>query len=261
VIKNNIKLAILAGGYGSRISEETILKPKPLVEIGGKPIIWHIMKYYSVFGVKNFLIACGYKGHLLKEYFANYFIHNNDITIDIENNSINFLHKKTEPWKVTLIDTGHDTSTGGRIKKLKKYVEKDDFFLLTYGDGLSDVNINNLIRLHKKLKKIATVTSIVPKARYGSLKIKKNIVKEFNEKQDTKNTNINGGFLVCSPDIIKFIKSDKTSLEYDTLKIISQNNQLAAYKHNGFWQSMDTLRDKNLLNALWETNKAPWKIW
>ena len=255
-----MKLVILAGGRGSRLTEETLLRPKPLVEIGNKPIIWHIMKIYSHFGIKDFIICLGYKGYLIKEYFADYFLHNSDLTIDLKRNKILVNSKKGEDWKVTLVDTGVETLTGGRILRIKNYIKND--FLLTYGDGLANVDIKKLINFHKKNKKLVTVTAVQPQGRFGLLKInKKNLVTSFQEKIKGDNNWINGGFFVLKPKIFDFLENDKTVWEKKPLEIITSKNQLVSYKHNDFWYAMDTIRDKEHLDFLWNNNSAPWKLW
>ena len=256
-----MKTVILAGGYGTRLSEETELKPKPLVEIGGKPILWHIMKIYSSYGLNDFVICLGYKGYLIKEYFYNYFLHNSDVTIDIKNNKLKILNQKSEPWTVTLVDTGKDTVTGGRLKRVSKYLGNKDF-CFTYGDGVSDVNIKELIKFHKKNKKLATVTAIKPPEKFGVLKIdKNNIVEGFFEKQQGLDNYINGGFFVLSPKVIKFISGDDISWEREPMEHLAKIKQLSSYKHKGFWHPMDTLRDKRYLEDLWNSGKANWQVW
>ena len=257
-----MKLVILAGGLGSRISEESHLKPKPLIEIGGKPILWHIMKHYSHFGVNEFVVCCGYKGYLIKEYFANYFLHTSDVTFDLGNNKATFHHSSTENWKVTLVDTGEATMTGGRIKKISDYID-DEVFFLTYGDGLSNVNIDNLLSFHKSKNKLVTVTAVIPPGRFGSLEIrdKSDEVTKFIEKPDTESNYINGGFFVVNKKAIDYIENNETSWEKEPLEKISSQGQLVAFKHEGFWQPMDTIREKNYLEELWLANKAPWRIW
>jgi len=251
---------ILAGGVGTRISEETQVRPKPLVEIGGVPIIWHIMKIYSSYGINDFVICCGYKGYLIKEYFANYFLHMSNVTFDLKNEKMEIHEKNSEPWKVTLIDTGLNTFTGGRLKKVKQYVE-DDTFCFTYGDGLSDVNISELIDFHRDKKKIATVTAIQPPGRFGNLNLEVDSVKSFKEKPMADGNWINGGFFVLEPGVFDYVQSDSTSWEREALEKLSNSNQLVAFKHSGFWYAMDTLREKNYLDELWNNGKAPWKIW
>ena len=256
-----MKVVILAGGLGTRLSEETDIKPKPMVEIGEYPIIWHIMKVYSHFGFNDFIICLGYKGYVIKEYFANYFLHKSDVEIDIRDNKIKYLNSTTEPWKISLVDTGLNTMTGGRIKRVKKFLENETF-MLTYGDGLSDVNISDLLKFHRNHNGIATVTAVQPAGRFGSLSIgQEDNTSSFLEKPPGDNSWINGGFFVLEPEVIDYISGDNTVWERDPLEKISKNRQLIAYKHSGFWQPMDTLRDKNYLNELWRTRKAPWKLW
>ena len=254
-----MKAVILAGGYGSRLSEETQLKPKPMIEIGGKPIIWHIMKIYSKYNINDFVICLGYKGYLIKEYFANYFLHMSDVTIDIQNNKLEIHRINSEPWKITLIDTGEDTMTGGRIKRIQKYI--DGTFCLTYGDGLGDIDISKLIEFHKKSGLLATITAVQSPGRYGALHLKNNNVTRFQEKPPDDSSSINGGFFIFEPGIFDYIKDDSTIFEREPLENLAKNNQLGAYRHNGFWQPMDTLRDKNKLEELWSGKNAPWKIW
>lgn len=253
---------ILAGGLGTRISEETSVKPKPMIEIGGKPILWHIMKMYSAHGVNDFVICCGYKGYVIKEYFANYFLHMSDLTFDMSQNKMEVHNCYAEPWKVTLVNTGEDTLTGGRLKRVYNYIKDEKEFCFTYGDGVSDVNISELIKFHKDGRKLATVTAVLPPGRYGALDINRNnIVNGFMEKPRGDGGWINGGFFVLSPEVVKYIKDDQTSWEGDSLIKIANEGELNAFKHNGFWQPMDTLRDKNQLETLWMTNEAPWKVW
>jgi glucose-1-phosphate cytidylyltransferase len=256
-----MKVCILAGGFGTRLSEETDLKPKPMVEIGQKPIIWHIMKIYSSYGFNEFVILLGYKGYVIKEYFSNYFLHQSDVTIDLNSNSFEVHQNTSEPWKVTLIDTGYNTMTGGRIKRAKDFLGKEDFFL-TYGDGLSDINIKDLLDFHRSHKKLLTLTTVQPAGRYGALSIDKNdSVTQFTEKPLGDGSWINGGFFVCNPKILEYIDGDDTVFEEFPLSKISQDGELMAYKHNGFWECMDTLRDKNHLAKLWDLDTAPWKRW
>jgi len=255
-----MKAVILAGGLGTRISEETSLKPKPLVEIGGMPILWHIMKIYSSYGINDFVICCGYKGYMIKEYFANYSLHMSDVTLDLKNDSKEIHHQTVEPWKITLVDTGLDTLTGGRLKKVKKFVD-DDTFCFTYGDGVANIDISKLINFHKDKKKIATVTAVQPPGRFGKLEIKNNEVRTFNEKPVGDGNWINGGFFVLEPSVFDYIKDDSTIWEKVPLEKLTQQGSLSAYKHSGFWHSIDTLRDKNHLEELWKTQNAPWKIW
>lgn len=256
-----MKAVILAGGKGSRLSEETILKPKPLIEIGSKPILWHIMKIYYHYGIKEFIICCGYKGYLIKEYFANYQLHNSDLNIDIRKNKIIFHKKNIEDWKITLVDTGHDTLTGGRILRIKKYINDD--FLLTYGDGVANINIKELIKHHKKQKTIATLTAVQPEGRFGAVKInsKKNLVTNFFEKPEGDNNWVNGGFFVLKKNIFKYLKDDNTVLEKEPMNSLVRKSQLSVFKHHGFWHSMDTLRDLIYLEKEWSSNNPPWKLW
>lgn len=256
-----MKAVILAGGLGTRISEETDLKPKPMVEIGGKPILWHIMKMYSAHGVHEFIICCGYKGYVIKEYFANYFLHQSDITFDIEHNNMEVHHKRAEPWKVTLVDTGESSMTGKRLKKVRKYIEDEDFFFFTYGDGVSDVDISKTLEFHKKNKKLATVTAVFPPGRFGALDIIDGKVHEFKEKPKGDGALINGGFFVLSPKTIDYIDDGNTVWEQQPLKQLAKDGELMAFEHNGFWQPMDTLRDKHHLEELWDKGLAPWKTW
>jgi glucose-1-phosphate cytidylyltransferase len=257
-----MKAVILAGGLGTRISEETILKPKPMIEIGGLPIIWHLMKIYSHYGINDFIICCGYKGYMIKEYFSNYYLQTSDVTFDLSANQSAYHKSKTEPWKVTLVDTGNQTGTGGRIAKIKEYLDKDEAFCMTYGDGLSDVNINELVEYHKKHKRLATVTATIPPGRFGALSIDDDSsVIEFIEKPKGDNVYINGGFFVLSKKVIDLIKDDKVFFEKEPLDNLAKSNQLIAFQHNGFWQPMDTLREKNYLEELWLSGKAPWKVW
>jgi glucose-1-phosphate cytidylyltransferase len=257
-----MKVVILAGGLGTRLSEETDLRPKPMIEIGGKPIIWHIMKIYSYFGFNDFIICCGYKGYLIKEYFANYFLHQADVTIDLTNNSLDVHHSNAEPWKITLVDTGLNTMTGGRIKRIQKYI--DDTFLLTYGDGVGDINISELVEFHKKNAKLATVTVVLPSGRFGSIQFdSKDEVKvfSFQEKPKGDGSWINGGFFVCEPEVFDFIEDDKTIWERKPLETIALSGNLTAYRHYGFWRPMDTLREKTELEEMWNDGTAKWKLW
>ena len=256
-----MKAVILAGGLGTRISEETSFKPKPMIEIGGKPILWHIMKIYSHHGINEFIICCGYKGYLIKEYFANYFLHQSDITFDMSNNEMKIHQERAEPWKVTLIDTGENTMTGGRLKRVKEYLDNDEPFCLTYGDGVADINISQLIKFHNTHGKLATLTSVFPQARFGSIEIEKDKVKRFVEKPRGDGALINGGFFVLNTKIFNEIDGDNTIWEQEPLNNLSNKGELMAFKHDGFWQPMDTLRDKNFLEELWGSNKAPWKLW
>jgi len=256
-----MKAVILAGGLGTRISEETHLKPKPMIEIGGKPILWHIMKQYSSHGVNDFIICCGYKGYIIKEYFANYFLHMSDVTFDMSNNEMHVHQQTAEPWRVTLLNTGEHTLTGGRLKYVEKFVKDDDAFCFTYGDGLSDVNIRELIAFHYQHKKRATVTAVQPPGRYGALTCNGDAVTGFTEKPRGDGGMINGGFFVLSPDCLNLIEGSQSSWEDKPLSILAESNQLMAFEHHGFWQPMDTLRDKNQLEQLWASGNAPWKTW
>ena len=254
-----MKAVLLAGGFGTRISEESHLKPKPMIEIGGKPMLWHIMKIYGHYGIHDFIICCGYKGYVIKEYFANYFLHMSDVTFDMSNNEMIVHQKKAEPWKVTLVDTGENTQTGGRIKRIKEYL--DGTFCLTYGDGVSDINLNTLIEYHKKQKTLATVTAIQPDGRFGSLEIAGARVKSFLEKPKGDRRWISGGFFVCEPEVIDFIEGDETTWEREPLERLAAHGHLSVYKHVEFWAAMDTLRDKTYLEELWASEKTPWKVW
>ncbi len=255
-----MKVIILAGGLGTRLSEETELKPKPMVEIGGMPILWHIMKIYSSYGFNEFIICLGYKGYLIKEYFHHYFLHHSDITIDLENNITKYHNSKSEPWKITLIDTGKTTMTGGRIKRIKNYIGNEKF-MVTYGDGLADININNLVHYHRKMNKLATITAVQPSGRFGALNLRDNYVDSFIEKPEGDNSWINGGFFVLEMEVFKYIDDDMTIFEREPLEKLSSENELVAYKHCGFWQPMDTLREKTMLEKLWQEKNAPWKVW
>ena len=255
-----MKAVILAGGQGTRLSEETLLKPKPMVNIGEMPILWHIMKVYSFFGVNDFIVCLGYKGFMVKEYFANYFLHMSDVTFDMANNKMEVHHAKAEPWHVTLVNTGEKTMTGGRLKRVASYIGKEDF-CFTYGDGVSDVNIKDLIKFHKTQGTLATVTSVQPPGRFGALDIEHGKITAFKEKPQGNVASINGGFFVLSPKVIDYISNDNTIWEIEPLEKLAQEGQLSAYQHKGFWQPMDTLRDKVMLNELWSTGKAPWKVW
>lgn len=256
-----MKLVILAGGLGTRISEETGLKPKPMIEIGGKPILWHIMKIYSHYGINEFIICCGYRGYVIKEYFANYFLHQSDITFDISKNEMKIHQKRVEPWKVTLIDTGDKTMTGGRIKRIKEYLGDEEEFCLTYGDGVANINITELIKFHYNHGKLATLSSVFPQARFGSIDVENHQVKKFIEKLRGDGALINGGFFVLNTRVIDQIEGDNSIWEQEPLNNLANKGELMAFKHDGFWQPMDTLRDKNYLEELWSSNKAPWKIW
>tara|TARA_B100000886_G_scaffold280361_1_gene204450 strand:+ start:565 stop:1335 length:771 start_codon:yes stop_codon:yes gene_type:complete len=256
-----MKAVILAGGFGSRLSEETYIKPKPMVEIGGKPILWHILKIYSFYGINEFIICCGYKGNVIKEFFSNYFLYLSDITFSMVDNSMEVHEKKSEPWKITLVNTGQNTMTGGRLLKVKKYLNNESF-CFTYGDGLSNVDIKKLIENHEQSNTLATVTAVQPPGRFGMLSLgKNNLVDGFIEKPQGDNSWINGGFFVLKPGIFKYLKDETTVWEQDPLFKLSKNKELSFYKHYGFWQPMDTLRDKNFLESLWLKGKAPWKVW
>lgn len=256
-----MRAVILAGGLGTRISEETYIKPKPMVEIGGKPILWHILKMYSAHGVNDFVICCGYRGYLIKEYFANYFLHMSDVTFDMANNRMEVHEKHAEPWKVTLVDTGDSTMTGGRLKRVAEYLKGDDAFCFTYGDGVANVDITASIAFHQAHGKLATVTAVQPPGRYGSLELVGDTVRGFIEKPQGEGGWINGGFFVLSPKVLDLIAQDSTSWELEPMAKLAADNQLRAFEHNGFWQPMDTLREKKLLESLWDSGKAPWKVW
>ena len=255
-----MKVVLLAGGYGTRLSEETDIRPKPMVEIGGKPILWHIMKIYSEYGFNDFVVLLGYKGYYIKEYFANYYLHQSDITFDMKNGSMEVHNNSSEPWKVTLIDTGLESMTGGRIKRAKEFIGNETF-MLTYGDGVSDVNIKELVAFHKKNRTKATMTAIQPSGRFGALDIETNLVKKFIEKPAGDGNWINAGFMVCEPEVLDLIEDDTTIFEQYPLQTLANQGELSAFKHEGFWQCMDTLRDKLYLNDLWNTEKASWKVW
>ena len=257
-----MKAVILAGGLGTRLSEETTIKPKPMVEIGGKPILWHIMKMYSTHGINDFIICCGYKGYVIKEYFTNYFLHMSDITFSLKDNSMTVHQNNAEPWTVTLVDTGEETMTGGRLKRVRKYLDDDKDFCFTYGDGLSDINITKLIHFHKSHGKLATLAATIPPGRFGALKINDDSkVQYFQEKPDGDGSWVNGGYFVLNPKVIDRINDDQTVWENVPLSSLAKDNELYAFKHQGFWQPMDTLREKILLNKLWNEGKAPWKVW
>lgn len=255
-----MKAVILAGGLGSRLSEETDIKPKPMVEVGGKPILWHILKIYSFFGINDFIICLGYKGYIIKEYFANYFLHMSDVTFDMKENKMQVHKHHAEPWKITLIDTGDNTMTGGRLKRVKNHIG-DENFCFTYGDGIADININALLDVHKKEKRLATVTAVKPPGRFGSLVAEKNRVLRFEEKPAGDGAWINGGFFVLSPKVLDYIADDTTIWEQEPMRNLAKENQMSVYLHEKFWRPMDTLREKRLLEELWQAGKAPWKIW
>ena len=256
-----MKAVILAGGLGTRISEETASKPKPMVEIGGKPILWHIMKIYSEHGINDFVICCGYKGYLIKEYFANYFLHMSDVTFDMSKNSMEVHQRSAEPWRVTLVDTGDDTMTGGRLRRAAAYFRDEEAFCFTYGDGVGDVDISALVAFHKKQGVMATLTATLPPGRFGALDFDGHKVRNFKEKPKGDGGMINGGFFVLSPKVLTYLDDDNCVWERKPLETRADEGQLAAYHHTGFWQPMDTLRDKNYLEELWASGKAPWKIW
>lgn len=256
-----MKAVILAGGLGTRLSEETSLKPKPMVEIGGKPILWHIMKMYSFHGVNEFIICCGYKGYLIKEYFANYFLHTSDVTFDMQTNEMRVHQKRAEPWKVTLVDTGDNSMTGGRLRRVAEYVKDEGEFCFTYGDGVSDVDIAAGIEFHRKHGKAATVTAAYPPGRFGALDIQAGQVKSFKEKPKGDGSMINGGFFVLSPKVLGYLGDDSTVWEQEPLMNLAKDGELMAFSHHGFWQPMDTLFDKNNLEKLWASGQAPWKKW
>ena len=256
-----MKAVILAGGFGTRLSEETHLKPKPMIEIGGMPLIWHIMKIYSHHGVNDFIVCCGYKGYAIKEYFANYFLHSSDVTFDMKSNSMEVHQHNVEPWRVTLIDTGENTMTGGRLKRIASYIRDEDCFFFTYGDGLANINVKAQLQFHASHGKLATVTAVRPPARYGALDMDGDRVRGFLEKPRGEGGYVNGGFFVLSPKVIDLIDGDGTSWEGKPMERLAASSELAAYKHDSFWQPMDTLREKLLLEKHWENNSAPWKVW
>jgi glucose-1-phosphate cytidylyltransferase len=256
-----MKTVILAGGLGSRLGEETAVRPKPMVEIGGHPIIWHIMKIYSAYGLNEFIICLGYKGYIIKEYFANYFLHMSDITIDIANNTIETHSNSSEPWRVTLVDTGDDSMTGGRLKAVRQFLDEDEPFCFTYGDGVADIDIGALVAFHRDHGRRATITAVAPPGRFGALEFDGNLVTNFREKPDGDGVRINGGFFVASPSVLDLVDGTDTIWERGPLEHLAATGDLAAYQHDGFWQPMDTLRDKVVLEDLWAAGKAPWKIW
>lgn len=256
-----MKCVLLAGGLGTRLSEETSVRPKPMVEIGGKPILWHIMKIYSHYGVNEFIICLGYKGYIIKEYFANYFLHMSDVTFDMQNNQMTVHNQHAEPWKVTLVDTGDDSMTGGRLARVKEYIKDEEAFCFTYGDGVSDIDIGQLIEFHQKHGKLATLTAVTPPGRFGALDIQNGVIKSFREKPKGDGALINGGFFVLSPKVIDLIDGDECVWEQRPLEQLAKEGELMAFNHEGFWQPMDTLRDKHYLEELWQNNQAPWKSW
>lgn len=256
-----MKAVILAGGLGTRLSEETSIKPKPMVEIGGKPILWHIMKMYSSHGINDFVICCGYKGYVIKEYFANYFLHMSDVTFDMRENEMKVHHKRAESWTVTLVDTGDTSMTGGRLKRVSEYVKDEEAFCFTYGDGVSNVNITETVAFHREHGKKATLTATFPPGRFGALDISQGQVKSFKEKPKGDGAMINGGFFVLSPEVLNYLDNDACVWEQAPLNTLAEEGELMAFEHEGFWQPMDTLRDKVLLEELWESGQAPWKVW
>lgn len=256
-----VKVVILAGGIGSRISEESHLKPKPMIEIGGKPIIWHIMKIYSSFGLNDFIICCGYKGYVIKEYFANYFLHNSDVTFDMVKNSMEVHQSSSEPWRVTVVDTGEGSMTGGRLKRVRPYLKDGEDFCFTYGDGVGDVNIRELVRFHKEQGRLATVTAVQPPGRFGQVEMHGPKVARFVEKPTGDGSYINGGFFVLNPKVIDYIDGDESIWERQPMERLAADQQMSAFCHHGFWQPMDTLRDKNALEEMWKSGRAPWKVW
>jgi glucose-1-phosphate cytidylyltransferase len=257
-----VKAVILAGGYGTRISEESSVKPKPMVEIGGRPILWHIMKIYSAYGINDFIICCGYKSHVIKEYFANYHLYSSDVTFDLKHNKMEFHNNGAEPWRVTLVDTGEGTMTGGRLKRISQYIG-DESFCFTYGDGVCNVNIKKLIGFHKNQGTLATLTAVQPPGRFGAFNLgqNQNKVPSFKEKPEGDGAWVNSGFFVLEPGVMDYIESDATTWEKEPMERLAANGELTAYRHNGFWQPMDTLRDKHVLEELWQSGGAPWKIW
>jgi glucose-1-phosphate cytidylyltransferase len=256
-----MKAVILAGGLGTRLSEETSMRPKPMVEVGGKPILWHIMKMYSHYGVNDFIICCGYKGYVIKEYFANYFLHMSDVTFDMRANGMKVHERRAEPWNVTLVDTGDESMTGGRLLRVREYLKDEEDFCFTYGDGVGDIDITASIAFHRQHGKAATLTATYPPGRFGALDIQKKQVMSFKEKPKGDGAMINGGFFVLSPSVLDHIEGDHTTWEQDPLIRLAESGQLMAYEHTGFWQPMDTLRDKHLLESLWASGQAPWKKW
>lgn len=256
-----MKAVILAGGLGTRISEESHLKPKPMIEIGGKPIIWHILKIYSAHGINDFIICLGYKNYIIKEYFANYFLHSSDVTFDMRENQMTVHERHAEPWRVTLVDTGENTATGGRLKRIAPYIRDEECFCFTYGDGVSDIDISASIAFHKSRKVAATISAVIPPGRFGALRLDNDHVDSFEEKPAGDGGMINGGFFVLNPSVIDLIEGDNTIWEKEPLETLTRQGQLAAWRHTGFWQPMDTLRDKNHLEELWQSGKAPWKVW
>jgi glucose-1-phosphate cytidylyltransferase len=256
-----MKVVILAGGMGTRISEESHLRPKPMIEIGGRPILWHIMKIYAHHGITEFIVCLGYRGYMIKEYFANYFLHNSDVTIDARENRIHYHETTAEPWRITLVDTGEQTLTGGRLKRVARYLDSGEPFCFTYGDGVSNVDISQLVAFHRGHGRHATLTAVIPPGRYGALSLDGDCVAEFVEKPPGDNSFINGGFFVLDPAVLSLVPDDLTGWEHEPLETLARDGQLMAWRHTGFWQPMDTLRDKNHLEALWQAGEAPWKVW
>jgi glucose-1-phosphate cytidylyltransferase len=256
-----MKAVILAGGLGTRLTEETSVRPKPMVEIGGKPILWHIMKMYSKHGINEFIVCCGYKGYVIKEYFSNYTLHSSDITFDLKNRAMEIHHQDVEPWRVTLVDTGDYTQTGGRLARVRAYVEDESPFLMTYGDAVSDIDLTELIRFHHEQGTIATVTAVLPSSRFGALELENHLVTSFQEKPAHAESLINGGFFVLSPRVFDYIEGDQTYWEHEPLERLASERSLSAYRHDGFWHAMDTLRDRNTLEQLWNSGEPPWKTW
>ena len=255
-----MKAVILAGGRGTRLAEETVIRPKPMVQIGGKPILWHIMKIYSTYGIRDFVVCCGYKGYMIKEYFANYFLHNSDVTFDLSKNDMEVHQNTSEPWRVTLVDTGDKSATGGRLRRVRSYLG-DEHFCFTYGDGVSNVDVGALLEFHRSHGKLATVTAIKPPSKYGVLRFERERIVDFQEKPIGQGGWINGGYFVLSPKVIDYIDDDETPFEHAPMRRIVEEGQLDAYFHRGFWQAMDTIRDKNVLEELWDTGAPPWRIW
>lgn len=256
-----MKAVILAGGLGTRISEESVSRPKPMIEIGGKPILWHIMKIYSAHGINDFIVCCGYKGYMIKEYFANYFLHMSDVTFDMQRNEMEVHNRYAEPWRVTLVDTGENTMTGGRLKRVANYLKDEEAFCFTYGDGVSNIDVSASINFHRSHGKLATVTAVQPAGRYGALDMSGSSVNGFVEKPKGDGGWVNGGYFVLSPECLQYIDGDATSWEAEPLAQLARQNDLMAFEHSGFWQPMDTLRDKNQLEELWQGGSAPWKVW
>ena len=256
-----MKAVILAGGLGTRISEETSTKPKPMIEVGGKPLLWHILKIYSAHGINDFIICCGYKGYIIKEYFANYFLHMSDVTFDMKDNTMEVHNKRAESWKVTLVDTGDNSQTGGRLLRVAEYIKNEDAFCFTYGDGVGDIDVTKALKFHKEHGRAATLTAAYPPGRFGAIDIRDSKVNSFTEKPKGDGAQINGGFFILTPKVLEYLENDSTIWEHEPLSKLAEDNELMAYQHHGFWQPMDTLRDKNLLEEMWSSGKAPWKIW